>query len=290
VVKPVTQDARGIIDAARMLANVRFERVAPPPVLAGLLDRFWLVTWDRGDSAPFDQSTLPHPVVNLVFQHGGGPAVDGCPGPGGTVYGVQRARMVRRLAGSGRVVAAMFRPAGFRGLLDAPLQTITDRWVPAADVLGPDSARVTEVLAGATADRAVPALADLLERRAADRPLPAAAADLMALTEQIAADPALTRVEQLAAAAGVSVRQLQRAFAEHVGASPKWVIRRYRLLEAAEHARRDPRPDWAGVAGQLGYSDQAHLVRDFTRLVGVPPARYARTIVAPPTDLPGLAG
>jgi AraC-like DNA-binding protein len=34
--------------------------------------------------------------------------------------------------------------------------------------------------------------------------------------------------------------------------------------------------DWAAVAVELGYSDQAHLVRDFTAAVGTPPARYAR--------------
>ena len=40
---------------------------------------------------------------------------------------------------------------------------------------------------------------------------------------------------------------------------------------------RDGRPVvWAEVAAELGYSDQAHLTRDFTALIGEPPARYAR--------------
>jgi AraC-like DNA-binding protein len=217
-------------------------------------------------------------VVNLVFQHddGGGAAE-----PVGAVYGVHRARMTRRLAGRGRAVAAMFRPAGFRGLLDRPLHTITDRWVPAADVLGPDATALGRALPDLETGQAVAALADLLARRAAERSLPPAAAEVTALAERVAADRSLTRVEQLAEVAGTSVRRLQRAFADHLGASPKWVIRRYRLLEAAERARQDDRPDWAGVARQLGYSDQAHLVREFTRLVGVPPARYARTAGSP---------
>jgi hypothetical protein len=35
--------------------------------------------------------------------------------------------------------------------------------------------------------------------------------------------------------------------------------------------------DWAAPAAELRYADQAHPVRDFTRVVGEPPARYGRT-------------
>lgn len=38
------------------------------------------------------------------------------------------------------------------------------------------------------------------------------------------------------------------------------------------HARDDL--DWAGLADELGYADQSHLIRQFTALVGEPPARY----------------
>ena len=33
--------------------------------------------------------------------------------------------------------------------------------------------------------------------------------------------------------------------------------------------------DWAALASNLGRADQAHLTRDFTVMIGVPPARYA---------------
>lgn len=34
--------------------------------------------------------------------------------------------------------------------------------------------------------------------------------------------------------------------------------------------------DWAEVAAELGYADQAHLTREFTATIGVAPAAYAR--------------
>jgi AraC-like DNA-binding protein len=60
-----------------------------------------------------------------------------------------------------------------------------------------------------------------------------------------------------------------------VGVSPKWVIRRYRLYEAAERAARGTEVRWADLAAELGFSDQAHLTREFTEALGMPPERYA---------------
>lgn len=59
-----------------------------------------------------------------------------------------------------------------------------------------------------------------------------------------------------------------------MGVPPKWVILRYRVQEAIERAA--PEADWAALAADLGYSDQAHLVRDFTATIGVSPTAYAR--------------
>jgi transcriptional regulator GlxA family with amidase domain len=60
-----------------------------------------------------------------------------------------------------------------------------------------------------------------------------------------------------------------------VGVAPAQVTRRLRLQEAAAAATSATPVDWARLAAELGYCDQAHLVRDFTNAVGTPPARYA---------------
>ncbi|MBW8705664.1 Transcriptional activator FeaR [Streptomyces sp. MBT84] len=107
------------------------------------------------------------------------------------------------------------------------------------------------------------------------RPTPDPAIDNAAtLVETISSDPAVLRVSQLAAIAHMSVRQLQRLFAEYVGIGPKWVIRRARMQEAAARAATDPQ-DWSALAAELGYADQAHFTRDFTACIGASPAKYA---------------
>jgi AraC-like DNA-binding protein len=77
---------------------------------------------------------------------------------------------------------------------------------------------------------------------------------------------------------GLGLRKLQRLFDDYVGVSPKWVIQRYRLHEAAERIAAGRVADFADLALELGYADQAHFNRDFKKLVGRSPAEYARSL------------
>jgi hypothetical protein len=69
-------------------------------------------------------------------------------------------------------------------------------------------------------------------------------------------------------------RSLQRLFSNYVGVSPKWVIQRFRLQEAVSHLSKNEPVDLAALAQALGFFDQAHLTRNFTRLVGCSPLAY----------------
>ncbi len=236
-------DARGIVAPDRGLTRFRLERFDPSPEVGRFVDWYWVVTWDLDE--PYEQPVFAHPVVNVVF--GDGDA---------TVYGPPTRIGSRTLVGRGRVLGVMFRPAGYRPFLGEPMRTIVDRQLPYGVELAPDPEAVDRHLASL-----VP-----MEYQPSE--------DTTAVVERIAADPALVRVGALADELGVSERQLQRRFSDHVGLSPKRVIRRYRLYEAAERVRSGP-VDWAALAVELGYSDQAHLGRDFTVALGVSPARYA---------------
>jgi AraC-like DNA-binding protein len=98
----------------------------------------------------------------------------------------------------------------------------------------------------------------------------------MALVERAQGDRAIKRADDLARVAGLSVRSLHRAFERYVGVGPKWVIRRARVHEAAERVAAGESVAWGGLAHELGYHDQAHLIRDFKAQIGVTPAAYAR--------------
>jgi transcriptional regulator GlxA family with amidase domain len=86
-------------------------------------------------------------------------------------------------------------------------------------------------------------------------------------------DRSLVRVDQVAALGAMSVRSLQRLFATFVGVSPKAVLARYRLQDAAA-AIDAGADDLAALAASLGWFDQAHFSRDFHAVVGVTPSSY----------------
>ena len=87
------------------------------------------------------------------------------------------------------------------------------------------------------------------------------------LLNRICADiestPGIARVAQLCERWQVGERSLQRLVRTRMGITPKWLLQRHRLQEAAALMGRGTGPTWQ-LAHGLGYADQAHFTRDFT--------------------------
>ncbi|MFI1187101.1 DUF6597 domain-containing transcriptional factor [Streptomyces californicus] len=265
------RDTRGIVDAPDLFAHVRFRRREPAAALRPYLEHYWLIDWDLAE--PYAAHVVPHPSVNLVFQrYEAGDTPRDRTGHA-EVAGVARGLFTRKLAGRGRVCGVQFRPGGFRPFApEHAVAGLTGRRVDAADVLRTPPP-VDAVLDLDDEDARVAAL-DACLLALEPRPDPRAAL-AMAAVDRIRTDRTVRRVDGLARDTGLSGRSLQRLFSAYVGVGPKWVMLRYRVHEALEAAASGPETDWAGLAADLGYSDQAHLVRDFTATVGVPPTAFA---------------
>ncbi|WP_447038115.1 AraC family transcriptional regulator [Streptomyces sp. DSM 118878] len=272
------RDTRGIVDAAGLFSRVRFRRHAPAEALRPYLEHYWLIDWDLPE--PYASHVVPHPSVNVVFQSYAAYSSDTAQPPDAgprrfrEVAGVGPELFSTKLEGRGRVCGVQFRPGGFRPFAPGhPVADWTGRRLPLHDVFARAPANTAElILAPADEHARVAALDAFLLSLS---PAPDAQADLaMGLVDRIREDRSIRRVAAFADAQGLSVRALQRLFATYVGVSPKWVILRYRIHEALEHAESATDVDWPALAATLGYADQAHLVRDFTATVGVPPTAY----------------
>jgi AraC-like DNA-binding protein len=79
-------------------------------------------------------------------------------------------------------------------------------------------------------------------------------------------------IERLAHQVGVSRRQFERRFREHVGLSPRLFGRIVRFQRAFHMLGRE---SGAAIAAQCGFADQAHLVREVRRFAGVTPTLLA---------------
>ena len=186
----------------------------------------------------------------------------------------------RRLSGQGKALGVRFRAGCFRPFWGAPISQLSDRVVPGVRVFGPLAEKTRVAIMSADTDGEMVGGAESLLFSCLPEPDPVASqvAELVAL---ITSDSSLRRVDQLAVVSGMSVRSLQRLFGDYVGVSPKWVMRRARLHEAALRADGGEPVDWAALAIDLGYADQAHLTREFTATIGVPPSRYRPLFARP---------
>ena len=257
--RAATASTRGILRPREGRRHFRLTRELPSPDLAPWVERHWMVEWDLRE--PYTQELLNHPTINVAVE----PRTAG-------VHGIRTERDRKTIAGAGRVVGIKFRPGGFQPFYGRSVHLLTNRVLPLSAVFGRDG---DELAAAVRAEDDAPfAVMEAFLRARLPAPDPALEV-LDDIVRTMLEDPAVVRVDELAARHAMSPRTLQRLFRRYVGVSPKWVLRRYRLHEAAERIAEGRDGDWAATALELGYFDQAHFIRDFKALVGASPAQYA---------------
>ena len=260
---PALGQPRGVLRHPPAAAGTsRHARRSAAPDLATWIDHYWMVYWDLRDLPPRLVETLPHPNVHVVFEK-----------PESKAWGVATSKFSRMLEGQAHAFGIKFTPGGFFPFFRKPLSSLANTSIAVSDVFGSDVDALESFILSSEDEDAMTAAADafLLRRM----PPPDEKVNLARqLVDRILRERELLTVEDLAARSGINVRSLQRLFHQYVGVSPKWVIRRYRLHELLEQMHSGKKLDWAQLAVELGYFDQAHLIRDFKSITGFAPTEY----------------
>jgi AraC-like DNA-binding protein len=263
-------EARGRLDPAGFDRHVQFHTTQAPPDLAPFVEHFWTIRWDRAGEPPYVSEQVMHrPYVDLYL------SAEEC--------GIQSTFRGRRdyvATEVGRIVGARFRPGAFHAFRGGSLVGMIDRDLPLESAFPEADGAIVALVLGADDARAVALLADLIRTR---KPRPDPAIETVnAIIAAIEANPALATVTDVAARFGRSERWLQQLFSEYVGVGVKWLLLRKKLLQAAERIRAVDRPDWAGLAYDLGYSSQQHFITDFRRVLGKTPLQYKKELTPGP--------
>lgn len=243
-------------------------RYVPSRELAGLLRRFWVPVWSLPPGQEAPQMVLQYPVCLVVISH-----------DYARFYGVVSGLSTTTLTGEGWAIGVMLAPAaGY--LLAGSVDAFTDRYVDLPAVLGTDTeglvTRVRAMMADDPHDVAAHRTAVAAVEGALRRFLPIdVEGELVnAVVADIEDDPAVLHVGQVCDRFSLSERALQRLVRRRLGLTPKWLIQRRRLQEAAERLRSGSSTQ-AEIAAALGYADQPHLIRDFARVTGMTPGHFA---------------
>jgi AraC-like DNA-binding protein len=236
-----------------------YRELEPPAAFRDLLVCTWtqVVNEEAGD---FLHRVLPDGCADLVWI-GDAPAV---------VAGPATRWVDKRLPPRTTIVGVRLRPGRVPEGLGLPASELLDREVCLQEVWGRAADELTDRASQAPTyeakiERILEALGARWNRLARTDPtLPFAVRWLTAHPQ--------ARVTALSATLGLSARQLQRRFVAAVGYGPKSfqrIVRFQRLLEIAMRRLGSPA---GAMALEAGYSDQAHMSRDVTRLAGRTPA------------------
>ncbi|MEP7325787.1 MAG: helix-turn-helix transcriptional regulator [Gemmatimonadota bacterium] len=259
-----TAPPRGVLKNAADPGRARLTRYYPSPDLEMYVEHYWLVEWDLRGQPSERVETLPHPSIHLIFERN----------VGGRIGGIAPGKFSRLLEGEGGVFAVKFTPGGFYPFVKIPISTFADSIVPIEQVFDNAGERLEQAILEVQEDASRITIVENFLR--ARRPEPDDNVSRIGkMVYAVAEDRSILQVEDLVTRYGIAKRTLQRLFARYVGTTPKWVIQRYRLHEAAEQLAAGP-VNQSALALSVGYSDQAHFVRDFKAIVGISPAAYAR--------------
>jgi AraC-like DNA-binding protein len=245
-------------------------RWAPSDAAARWVEHFWSVTWDLRGGPSFDSTVITFPSMHLTHEWGTDSPRHGHRLPATLIHGVVTTVFTTTLSGTGAVVGVRFRPGGFHARFGRAAHEYTGRVVGVDDELF-DAATIFGDDVAATATRLDDAIADF---RGAE---PAAYGDLTRLMDRIRDDGDIRRAADVMALSPWSTRTTQRTFQAFVGVPVEWVVRRYRLQQAALELETNPSGDGAELAARLGWYDQAHFINDFRAMLGCTPGEYATT-------------
>jgi AraC-like DNA-binding protein len=244
------------------VGKFRHARLGAAHDLVTWIDHYWMVSWDLRGQEPRLVESLPHPNVHAVFEQAGS-----------KVWGISTVKFSRMLEGKSHVFGIKFTPGGFFPFLGRAVSLLANRSIAIGQVFGNEANALEKIILETKDENEMKAAADafLLDRR----PQPDEKVDqARELVECILRERDILTVDDFAAHTGTRVRSLQRLFSRYVGVSPKWVIQRYRLHELLEQMHAGKRLDWAQLALDLGYFDQAHLINDFKSITGYAPTEY----------------
>jgi len=188
------------------------------------------------------------------------------------VCGAQSGFFVIDTANQASVMGVHFKPGGAFPFFKMPADELCDAHVSLKTLWGAAAGGLRDQLLGAeTLERKFHLLEQALLAQAR-RPLARHPAVDFALKEFQAA-PARA-VGAVTGQIGLSARRFIEVFREEVGLTPKQFCRIRRFQDVLRRVHHRPEVDWADVALDCGYFDQAHFIHDFRGFSGLNPTTY----------------
>lgn len=256
-----------------------FTFAAAPPSLSRYVNNYWEV---EGAIGHVREKVLPTADVVLIFnlgdvQH----LVDRDNDSVETAFhnafvsGMQERFLITASHQKSWLCGMRLTPFGAYKLFRTPMGDVSNQVLHLEDLHGSRSLGFTDSLRNAGSPEMRFAMLDryLAERFATTaEPSP----EVVWAWDRLLATSGAARIADLATDIGWSRKHLRARFLEHVGLSPKTVARVMRFHYALQRIGAATKVNWATLASDCGYADQAHFNRDFRDFAGASPESYLR--------------
>jgi AraC-like DNA-binding protein len=257
----------------------RLEFMRPTPNAAALVDRF--CAYSECNTEFVRRREPPTGLATVVFNLGPELRVQMPDGSGATYgtgdafySGLSESFVVTETDRAQRGVQVFLTPLGARRLLGFPLDEVGDRLIDPAELFGRSAGRTMERLRDADGSERRLAIVEQEIELALSRSSRPLAPDLVWAMRRLRASSGRVGIAALATELGCSRKHLSVRFKREFGMAPKLFARVLRFDSALRGLRSGGPASWAQLADICGYSDQAHLCRDFTAFAGSPPEAF----------------
>lgn len=250
----------------------------PSPALAGIVEVYWIYAGPP-PAHPFDR-VLPKGREELIVN-----LMDGelrCYEPSGELHrrtrgplvsGMDRGFYVIDTRQQQEIMGVHLAPGALWRLLDVRADELAGRRIGLADLWGREAPWLWERL---MACRGLDRRLRLLDRELLRLKVRTLHPAVEWAAAQFCLHPGQVAVRAVAEEAGLSPRRFQELFTRQIGLAPKAFARVRRFQAALARIHREASPDWAAVAADQGYADQAHMIREFREFSGLTPSGYHR--------------
>lgn len=176
-------------------------------------------------------------------------------------------------------VGVKFRAGGFHAFYKQPMHQLAGMTLDATELFPELDEKFRSQLSTNTDKNIIEQLIYALRRAS---PVPhKGMLQAMAVLDILRTNATLLTVQSVAEQSAMSERRLQMLFREYVGVSPKWVLRRRRLVNVLLKMQSTKGP-WVRIIAESSYADQAHFSREFTAITGISPKAYKAALAKRP--------
>jgi AraC-like DNA-binding protein len=257
---------------------MEFTRISPHPDLEGFVECYWMMY--SQDSVPQVEKIIPDGFTEIIFNY-----ADVYKSKISGDWTLQSPNLMAGqlktffyLQNTGRTgsIAVKLKPAALTQLFGFRMDDYLDKIVDLDSLPNPELIKLKEKIDDCVRlgyNREEQFVKRILDEYFAKLIQGASDNPLKGPLDLIFSSNGLVTVAEMAAAAGVSGRQLERLFKKYIGLSPKYYARIIRfnhifqLIKSKENS-------WAEIVYQSGYYDQSHFIHNFKAFTGEDPSAY----------------